>query len=133
MQDVRQHRADSEDKAQYIQPQRRADTPVAQQHTKWGPADASSPDWIAVFLGAQCDEKNRGQVPLLGGSKGFGCRHRRTFRDHEVRTRRNAVGQPLHLGVHHDVAGGAQRGTKRGNVLAVCAGNEQLNVKRSHG
>lgn len=28
MQDVRQHRADSEDKAQYIQPQRRADTPV---------------------------------------------------------------------------------------------------------
>ncbi|MBZ5726480.1 MAG: SUMF1/EgtB/PvdO family nonheme iron enzyme [Acidobacteriia bacterium] len=33
---------------------------IAQQHTKWGPADASSPDWIAVFLGAQCDEKNRG-------------------------------------------------------------------------
>ena len=35
-------------------------TYIAQQHTKTGPADASSPDWIPVFLGAQCDEKNRG-------------------------------------------------------------------------
>ena len=33
-------------------------TYIAQQHTKAGPADASSPDWIPVFLGAQCDEKN---------------------------------------------------------------------------
>ena len=33
---------------------------IAQQHPKTGPADASSPDWIPVFLGAQCDEKNRG-------------------------------------------------------------------------
>jgi formylglycine-generating enzyme required for sulfatase activity len=35
-------------------------TYIAQQHTRTGPADASSPDWIPVFLGAQCDEKNRG-------------------------------------------------------------------------
>ena len=35
-------------------------TYIAQQHTKAGPADAASPDWIPVFLGAQCDEKNRG-------------------------------------------------------------------------
>jgi formylglycine-generating enzyme required for sulfatase activity len=35
-------------------------TYIAQQHTKTGPADLSSPDWIPVFLGAQCDEKNRG-------------------------------------------------------------------------
>ena len=35
-------------------------TYIAQQHTKTGPADASSPDWIPVFLGAQCEEKNRG-------------------------------------------------------------------------
>jgi len=35
-------------------------THIAQHHTRTGPADASSPDWIPVFLGAQCDEKNRG-------------------------------------------------------------------------
>ena len=35
-------------------------TYIAQQHTRTGPADASSPEWIPVFLGAQCDEKNRG-------------------------------------------------------------------------
>jgi formylglycine-generating enzyme required for sulfatase activity len=35
-------------------------TYIAQQHTRTGPADASSPDWIPLFLGAQCDEKNRG-------------------------------------------------------------------------
>jgi hypothetical protein len=35
-------------------------TYIAQQHTKTGPADASSPDWVPVFLGAQCHEKNRG-------------------------------------------------------------------------
>jgi len=35
-------------------------TYIAQQHTKTGPADASSPDWIPVFLGAQCEEKNCG-------------------------------------------------------------------------
>src|ERR1017187_3546331 len=35
-------------------------TYIAQQHTRTGPADASSPDWIPVFVGAQCDEKNRG-------------------------------------------------------------------------
>lgn len=36
-------------------------TYIAQRHTtKEGPADASSPDWIPAFLGAQCDEKNRG-------------------------------------------------------------------------
>jgi formylglycine-generating enzyme required for sulfatase activity len=34
-------------------------TYIAQQHTKTGPADAVSPDWIPVFLGAQCAEKNR--------------------------------------------------------------------------
>ena len=35
-------------------------TYIAQQHTKTGPADAASPDWIPLFLGAQCEEKNRG-------------------------------------------------------------------------
>jgi len=35
-------------------------TYIAQQHTKTGPADASSPEWIPLFLGAQCSEKNRG-------------------------------------------------------------------------
>lgn len=36
-------------------------TYIAQQHEqKLGPADPASPDWIPVFLGAQCDEKNRG-------------------------------------------------------------------------
>lgn len=35
-------------------------TYIAQQHTTTGPADASSPDWIPLFLGAQCEEKNRG-------------------------------------------------------------------------
>jgi len=34
-------------------------TYIVQQHTRTGPADASSPDWIPVFLGAQCEEKNR--------------------------------------------------------------------------
>jgi formylglycine-generating enzyme required for sulfatase activity len=34
-------------------------TYIAQQHTKIGPADVSSPDWIPVFLGAQCEEKNQ--------------------------------------------------------------------------
>jgi formylglycine-generating enzyme required for sulfatase activity len=34
---------------------------IAQQHGhKLGPADPASPDWIPVFLGAQCEEKNRG-------------------------------------------------------------------------
>jgi hypothetical protein len=34
---------------------------IAGQHErKLGPADAASPDWIPVFLGAQCEEKNRG-------------------------------------------------------------------------
>jgi hypothetical protein len=34
---------------------------IAQQHErKLGPADPASPDWIPVFLGAQCEEKNRG-------------------------------------------------------------------------
>lgn len=31
-----------------------------QQEQKLGPADAASPDWIPLFLGSQCDEKNRG-------------------------------------------------------------------------
>lgn len=36
-------------------------TYIARQHEqKLGPADPASPDWIPVFLGAQCDEKNRG-------------------------------------------------------------------------
>jgi formylglycine-generating enzyme required for sulfatase activity len=36
-------------------------TYVAQQHERrLGPADPASPGWIPVFLGAQCDEKNRG-------------------------------------------------------------------------
>jgi formylglycine-generating enzyme required for sulfatase activity len=35
-------------------------TYIAQQHTRTGPADASSPEWIPLFLGAQCGEKNRG-------------------------------------------------------------------------
>jgi formylglycine-generating enzyme required for sulfatase activity len=35
-------------------------TYITQQHTKTGPADASSPDWIPMFLGTQCEEKNRG-------------------------------------------------------------------------
>jgi hypothetical protein len=36
-------------------------TYIAQQHEqKLGPADPASPDWIPVFLGAQCEEKNRG-------------------------------------------------------------------------
>jgi predicted NACHT family NTPase len=35
-------------------------TYIAQRHSKTGPAYASSPDWIPVFMGAQCDEKNRG-------------------------------------------------------------------------
>ena len=32
-------------------------TYIAQQHAKTGPADASSPGWIPVFLGTQCEEK----------------------------------------------------------------------------
>jgi formylglycine-generating enzyme required for sulfatase activity len=33
---------------------------IAQQHEKkFGPADAASPQWIPIFLGAQCEEKNR--------------------------------------------------------------------------
>ncbi|MCP5112105.1 MAG: hypothetical protein GY953_14845, partial [bacterium] len=36
-------------------------TYIAQQHEqKLGPADPASPEWIPVFVGAQCDEKNRG-------------------------------------------------------------------------
>ena len=35
-------------------------TYIAQQHTRTGPADASSPEWIPLFLDAECDEKNRG-------------------------------------------------------------------------
>ena len=31
-----------------------------QQDKKLGPADPASPEWIPVFLGAQCEEKNRG-------------------------------------------------------------------------
>ncbi len=31
-----------------------------QRERKLGPADPASPDWIPVFLGAQCDEKNLG-------------------------------------------------------------------------
>jgi predicted NACHT family NTPase len=31
-----------------------------QQEKKLGPADAASPEWIPLFAGAQCDEKNRG-------------------------------------------------------------------------
>jgi len=31
-----------------------------QQEKRLGPADAASPDWLPVFMGAQCDEKNRG-------------------------------------------------------------------------
>ncbi len=35
-------------------------TYIAQQHEqKRGPADPASPEWIPVFLGAQCEEKNR--------------------------------------------------------------------------
>ena len=30
-----------------------------QQEQKTGPADAASPEWIPLFLGAQCEEKNR--------------------------------------------------------------------------
>lgn len=30
-----------------------------QQEKKLGPADTTSPEWIPLFLGAQCDEKNR--------------------------------------------------------------------------
>ncbi|MBI1787779.1 MAG: NACHT domain-containing protein [Acidobacteria bacterium] len=36
-------------------------TYIARQHEEnLGPADPTSPDWIPVYLGAQCDEKNRG-------------------------------------------------------------------------
>jgi formylglycine-generating enzyme required for sulfatase activity len=36
-------------------------TYIAQQHEqKLGPADPASPEWIPLFLGAQCGEKNRG-------------------------------------------------------------------------
>jgi formylglycine-generating enzyme required for sulfatase activity len=31
-----------------------------QQDQKLGPADPASPEWIPLFLGAQCEEKNRG-------------------------------------------------------------------------
>ena len=31
-----------------------------QHEQKLGPADAASPEWIPLFLGEQCDEKNRG-------------------------------------------------------------------------
>ena len=31
-----------------------------QNEQKLGPADVASPEWIPVFLGAQCEEKNRG-------------------------------------------------------------------------
>jgi hypothetical protein len=34
-------------------------TYIAQQHTKGGPADPASPEWIPIFAGAQCEEKNR--------------------------------------------------------------------------
>ena len=34
---------------------------IVQQHeAKLGPADPASPEWIPVFVGAQCNEKNRG-------------------------------------------------------------------------
>jgi len=51
-------------------------TYIAQQHTKAGPASATSPDWIPLCLGAQCEEKNLG----LGANffraklKAGGCR-----------------------------------------------------------
>jgi len=32
---------------------------IALQHGKTGPPDLASPDWIPLFLGAQCEEKNR--------------------------------------------------------------------------
>jgi formylglycine-generating enzyme required for sulfatase activity len=35
-------------------------TYIAQQHTRTGPADATAPEWIPMFAGAQCDEENRG-------------------------------------------------------------------------
>jgi len=35
-------------------------TYIARQYEqKMGPADLSSPDWIPIFVGAQCEEKNR--------------------------------------------------------------------------
>ena len=34
-------------------------TYIAMQHGKHGPADAAAPEWIPLFLGAQCEEKNR--------------------------------------------------------------------------
>jgi formylglycine-generating enzyme required for sulfatase activity len=54
-------------------------TYIAQHHTRTGPADAASPDWIPEFLGAQCDEKNRGlsadyfRARLKGGLEAGGC------------------------------------------------------------
>jgi formylglycine-generating enzyme required for sulfatase activity len=46
-----------------------------QQEQGRGPADAASPDWIPVFLGAQCDEKNRGLGAdyFRAGLKAGGC------------------------------------------------------------
>jgi hypothetical protein len=34
-------------------------TYISLHHTKTGPADACGPEWIPLFLGAQCEEKNR--------------------------------------------------------------------------
>jgi formylglycine-generating enzyme required for sulfatase activity len=35
-------------------------TYIAQRHTKTGPASSTSPDWIPLCLGTQCEEKNLG-------------------------------------------------------------------------
>jgi formylglycine-generating enzyme required for sulfatase activity len=34
-------------------------TYIAMQHGKTGPADAAAPEWIPLFLGAECEDKNR--------------------------------------------------------------------------
>ncbi len=31
-----------------------------QQEQRMGPADPAAPEWIPLFMGTQCDEKNRG-------------------------------------------------------------------------
>ena len=49
---------------------------IAQQHEKkLGPADPASPEWIPVFEGAQCDEKNRelGADYFRASLKAGGC------------------------------------------------------------
>ena len=50
-------------------------TYIAQQHTKTGPADPASPEWIPLFMGDQCDQKNRdlGAAYFRAALKAGGC------------------------------------------------------------